>query len=73
MKEELIREIAFEWYRIDQDSYLRSIPAFHDVSKVSFLHDVTFLVGENGSGKSTLLEAMAVASGLNPEGGSFLY
>lgn len=31
---------------------------------------VTYLVGENGSGKSTLLEAIAVAAGLNPEGGS---
>lgn len=27
-------------------------------------------MGENGSGKSTLLEAMAVASGFNPEGGT---
>jgi predicted ATPase len=31
---------------------------------------VTFFVGENGSGKSTLLEALAVALGFNPEGGS---
>lgn len=31
---------------------------------------VTYLVGENGSGKSTLIEALAVAAGLNPEGGS---
>lgn len=31
---------------------------------------VTFLVGENGSGKSTLVEAVAVAAGLNAEGGS---
>ena len=31
---------------------------------------VTYLVGENGSGKSTLLEAVAVAAGINPEGGS---
>lgn len=31
---------------------------------------VTFLVGENGTGKSTLVEAMAVAAGFNPEGGS---
>lgn len=30
----------------------------------------TFLVGENGSGKSTLVEAVAVAAGINPEGGS---
>ncbi len=36
-----------------------------------FLHPkVTFLVGENGMGKSTLLEAIAVALGFNPEGGS---
>jgi predicted ATPase len=34
---------------------------------------VTFLVGENGSGKSTLLEAIAVATGMNPEGGSQNY
>jgi predicted ATPase len=31
---------------------------------------VTYLVGENGSGKSTLVEALAIAAGLNPEGGS---
>ena len=31
---------------------------------------VTFLVGENGSGKSTLVEAVAMAYGLAPEGGS---
>jgi predicted ATPase len=31
---------------------------------------VTYLISENGSGKSTLLEAIAIAAGLNPEGGS---
>nr|WP_236646689.1 AAA family ATPase [Micromonospora acroterricola] len=31
---------------------------------------VTFLVGDNGTGKSTLIEAIAVAVGFNPEGGS---
>ena len=31
---------------------------------------MTYLIGENGSGKSTLLEAIAVAAGMNPEGGS---
>ncbi|WP_245714198.1 AAA family ATPase [Nocardia vaccinii] len=34
---------------------------------------MTFLVGENGSGKSTILEAIAVATGMNPEGGSQNY
>jgi len=31
---------------------------------------VTYFVGENGAGKSTLVEAIAVAAGMNPEGGS---
>jgi predicted ATPase len=31
---------------------------------------VTLLVGENGAGKSTLLEGLAVAVGMNAEGGS---
>ncbi|MGQ5262531.1 AAA family ATPase [Micromonospora sp. ZYX-F-536] len=31
---------------------------------------VTFLTGDNGTGKSTLIEAIAVAAGFNPEGGS---
>lgn len=30
----------------------------------------TVLVGENGSGKSTIIEAIALAYGLSPEGGS---
>ncbi|MEU8390434.1 AAA family ATPase [Micromonospora sp. NPDC048843] len=31
---------------------------------------MTFLAGDNGTGKSTLIEAIAVAAGSNPEGGS---
>ena len=31
---------------------------------------MTLLVGENGSGKSTIVEAVAMAFGLSPEGGS---
>ena len=31
---------------------------------------ITFVVGENGSGKSTIVEAVAMAYGLSPEGGS---
>lgn len=34
------------------------------------LAPATVLVGENGSGKSTLVEAIALAYGLSPEGGS---
>lgn len=34
------------------------------------LANVTVVAGDNGSGKSTLIEAIAVAAGFNPEGGS---
>jgi predicted ATPase len=34
---------------------------------------VTYLIGENGSGKSSLLSAIAMAAGMNPEGGSSNY
>ncbi len=47
-----------------------TIPAIGALEELRFEQPVTFFVGENGSGKSTLLEAIAVASGLNPEGGS---
>ena len=46
-----------------------TLPAVRGLEKLAFHPKVTFLVGENGSGKSTLLEAVAVACGLNPEGG----
>ncbi|MGW0506113.1 AAA family ATPase [Micromonospora sp. NPDC003241] len=37
---------------------------------VEFTTPVTLLTGDNGTGKSTLVEAVAVAAGFNPEGGS---
>lgn len=52
------------------DTYPFSIPAVKGLDELEFGPEVTFLVGENGSGKSTLLEAIAVALGFNPEGGS---
>src|SRR4051794_529030 len=52
------------------EAYPFCLPAVRHLDVLPFHPKVTFLVGENGSGKSTLLEAVAVASGLNPEGGS---
>ncbi len=50
-----------------------SMPFMQNITGIDFHPSVTFLVGENGSGKSTLLEAIAIASGFNPEGGSKNY
>lgn len=58
---------------------MKSIEAKHYILDVTVrgkntqfleLHpEVTFVIGANGSGKSTLLEAIAIKSGMNPEGG----
>lgn len=57
---------------VPRGSYLGGLPAVQALARapLDFPADVTFFVGENGSGKSTLLEAIAVAAGFNPEGGS---
>lgn len=59
-----------------KSSYISRLPAVKNLAAsegLSFNSDITFIVGENGSGKSTLLEAIAVAAGFNPEGGSKNY
>ncbi len=73
MNELFIREIEIDWSRVEPDSYLRGIEAIAGVERLSFSRPVSFFVGENGSGKSTLLEAVAIASGFNPEGGTRNY
>jgi len=54
----------------DSETYPFSIPAVANLESLEFNSEVTFLIGENGSGKSTLIEAIAVALGFNPEGGT---
>jgi len=54
----------------DLSQYPYSLPVMHGFESLRLHPKVTFLVGENGSGKSTLLEAIAVAWGFNPEGGT---
>ena len=68
-----IRGLRIDWDRIDLRSYLRDIPAIASAGYLAFHAPVTFFVGENGSGKSTLLEAIAIAFGFNPEGGTRNY
>ena len=73
MNNQFIQGVIFDWNRIDNDSYLKSIEAFKGIEKLDFNKSITFFVGENGSGKSTLLEALAVSYGFNPEGGTKNY
>ncbi len=68
-----IRRCTINWDEISSRSYIHDIPAFKNIGDIEFNSPVTFFVGDNGSGKSTLLEAMAVAYGFNPEGGTRNY
>ena len=70
MNSNFIQGLQIDWSRIPEGSYLRGIPALRSLNELSFMQPVTCLVGENGTGKSTLLEAIAVAAGFNPEGGT---
>lgn len=59
-----------DWDAVERDSYVRDIPAIATMGELTFSGNLTLFVGENGTGKSTLLEAIAVALGFNPEGGT---
>ena len=68
-----IKGFQIDWDVIETDSYLRKIESIAGLDQLEFHKPITFFVGENGSGKSTLLEAIAVAYGFNPEGGTRNY
>lgn len=68
-----IQGVLFDWNELEPNSYIRAIESLRDVEKIEFQSPITLFVGENGTGKSTLLEAIAVAHGFNPEGGTKNY
>lgn len=73
MNNKFIREVSIDWEQISPRSYLREIDSIRQMKSLKFQKNITFFVGENGTGKSTLLEAIAVAYGFNPEGGTINY
>jgi len=64
-----IRSVALEG-EYDCSRYPFSLKAIKDFKQLDLHPKVTYIIGENGSGKSTLLEAIAIAYGFNPEGGT---
>ena len=73
MEQNFIRRVTIDWDKVEETSYLRSIPALFQLQSFELNRPVTLFAGENGTGKSTLLEAIAVAYGFNPEGGTLNY
>ncbi len=68
-----INNVMIDWSAVPEMSYLREIEALRNLDELHLTSPVTFFAGENGTGKSTLLEAIAVAWGFNPEGGTKNY
>jgi predicted ATPase len=68
-----IHRVRFDLPAEAGDDYTFSLPVvawMRENDGLELGSGATFLVGENGSGKSTVIEAIAVAAGFNPEGGS---
>lgn len=66
-----IRSVKLKRDKISSFSkYPFCLPAIRNFYNLDLDFKVTFIVGKNGTGKSTILEAIAVAYGFNPEGGT---
>ena len=71
VSEQFLREIKLKHDKIDShEKYPFNLKIVKGLKSLKLHPSVTFIAGENGSGKSTLLEAIAIASGYNPEGGT---
>ena len=68
-----IQKVLLDFSGIQSNSYLHKIEPLANLDELTFTKNVTYFVGENGTGKSTLLEAIAIAQGFNPEGGTKNY
>ena len=61
---------------LPEDAYYAALPVISKIRRdggLELTKPITFFVGEHGTGKSTLIEAIAVAAGFNPEGGTRNY
>jgi len=65
-----IRSVRVSIPEEKKSSYPFCLTAVRDLGELELHGNVSFFIGENGSGKSTILEAIAIAFGFNPEGGS---
>ena len=70
MKKQFINGIRLDRTNIDPQTFPYHLNCLQHFHELTLDHAVTFFCGENGSGKSTFLEAVAIACGINPEGGS---
>lgn len=65
-----IKSVYLQREDLPFDEYPFCVEAIRQFKSITFEKSVSFLIGENGIGKSTFIEALAVALGLNAEGGT---
>ena len=70
MEELFVNSVRLKRENINDKIYPFNIRCLKDFEELKIDSSVTLFYGENGVGKSTLIEAIAIALGINPEGGS---
>ncbi len=70
MENLFINKIKMNKEGVNLNRYPFNIKCLENFDELVIDNSVTLFYGENGGGKSTLVEAIAIALGLNPEGGS---
>lgn len=65
-----IRAIRLKQEQLPHGVFPFTLPFIQNMYELEFHPNITYVIGENGMGKSTLLEAIAIAYGFNPEGGT---
>ena len=69
-----VTSLVIDWASVSNRSvYPFSVPSIASLAELDLNQPITLFCGENGTGKSTLLEALSIAYGLNPEGGTRNY
>lgn len=70
MEDLFVNRVRLNRGNVDNSKYPFNIKCLSNFDELKIDNPVTLFYGENGVGKSTLIEAIAIALGLNPEGGS---
>lgn len=70
MNKLFVNKIRINKDNVDMSKYPFNIKCLNNFDELVLDNSVVFFCGENGTGKSTLIEAIAIALGMNPEGGS---
>ncbi|GEN84495.1 ABC transporter ATP-binding protein [Sporosarcina luteola] len=65
-----IRAVRLKREQLPHGQFPFTLPFIRNLHELELHPNITYVIGENGMGKSTLLEAIAIAYGFNPEGGT---